>query len=794
MLLGLLQDDEYWADHGILVACDGPGDDAGEGEPDRREPRQGEAGQGEAGQGEAGLGPGIDPELLELFALQVQPGGTVAQAGLGWLWGRVNDMDAYHIVRLEAHDRPPADDRGDWDEVLETPYGSGTGTVQFATLTGGWDPDAAVLPIGRPGRYRVRVSCVRDPHRPGSDEYRSVPRRTPPGFPAPGTVTEDGDDAGFGQGDIWRLQFWPAPGDLEPPRWLVRTESPTGDADDGADDGEDDDDDGDDGDGDDPAEAAGGGLADGELSDTGLSDTGLSDTGLSDTALPDPDLPYGYFPDLATDLIFVALWTPAGTAGSVSDLAARVLATPDEVRAGLTTAIHDGHLRVAGNLADDGAPVTLTPVADAPPDYGEPQRIPIIAEGVGALAGLGFAAPDSGDNAGGTDDEPDRAGDNDDGRDRSGEDDGREDDGGEDDGGEDPGLALIGSGARRLSVSVFVSSPARSPLPYGPPPAAGIVTSNQELIVWRAGLPEVLAKVERYAERALATPYGIVVIGSKLAVLVRPDGEQRELAPSPDSHAVLSADGQHIAIASSKLGRRPKFGLYLANLADGSAEVLDLPDFFSVDALHDGVVRYGLAGDDGPACFSWAPGASPAIAPCLEGEIDRLSGTRLTVTEPREFLAGDYLVTRPDGTELTVKRRYDAQESQLSPGGRWLYDFWYEPTAMTVTDVSGPVAGPAVTWPLPDGCEISLLGGRRPQWEDETHVLLTAPYGTDVHAIRANAVSGAIERLRLDRHGRGERGHRDDGAEFEVEIYVEPFRQGRVPVDLPADDDDNNNR
>jgi hypothetical protein len=670
MLLGLLQDDEYWADHGILVACDSPGDDAGEDDPDQRDPS---------------LGPGIDPELLELFALQVQPGGTVAHAGLGWLWGRVNDTDAYHIVRLETHDRPPADDRGDWDEVLETPYWSGTGTVRIATLAGGWDPDAAALPIGPPGRYRVRVSCVRDPSLPGTDEYRSVRRRTPPGFPAPGTMTEDGADAGFGQGDIWRLQFWPAPVDLEPPRWLVRTESPTGEAGDGTDDG------------DDLAEAASGGLADGELPDNGLSD---------------PDLPYGHFPELATDLTFVALWTPTGTACSVSDLAARALATPDEVRAGLTTAIHDGHLSVAGNLADDSAPVALTPVADAPPDYGEPQR---------------------------------------------------------------------------LSVSVFMSTPARSSLPSGPPPAAGIVTSNQELIVWRAGLPEVLAAVERHAERALATPYGIVVIGSKLAVLVRPNGEQLELAPSPESQVALSGDGQHIAIASSKLGRRPKFGLYLANLTDGSAQVLDLPGYFSVDAVHHGVVRYGLAGDDGPACFSWAPGTSPSNAPCLEGEIDRLSGARLTVTEPREFIAGDYLVTRRDGTKLAVKRRYDAQESQLSPGGRWLYDFWYEPTAMTVTDVSGPVPGPAVTWPLPDGCEISLLGSRRPQWEDETHVLLTAPHGTDVHAIRANAMTGAIERLRLDRHGRGERGHRGDGVEFDVEIYVEPFRQGQVPVDLPAD-------
>jgi hypothetical protein len=732
VLLGSLQDDEYWADHGILVACDGPGDDPGENDP----------GEGEGG---SGPGPGIDPELLEVSSLQVQPGGTVAHAGAGWLWGRVNDMDAYHVVRLETHDRPPADDRGDWEEVLETPYWSGTGAVQLATLTGGWDPDAAVLPIGPPGRYRVRVSCVRDPSPPGTDEYRSMPHRTPPGFPSPGTVTEDGEDAGFGQGDIWRLQFWPAPGDLEPPRWLVRTESPTGDAGDGPDD-------------DDDLAEAGDGLADREL---------------PDAEPPDPDLPYGHFPELATDLIFVALWTPTGTACSVADLAARVLATPDEVRAGLTTAIYDAHLSVAGNLADDRAPVALTPLADAPPDYhGDPLRvptitIPMVTVDLGAPAWLAFAASDSGDDAGGTDDEPER--------DSPG------------DGDQDPAPAHIASGIRQVVISLSGPAPAQATLPYGPPPAVGIVTSNQELVVWRAGVPEVLTTVERDAERALATPYGIVVIGSKLAVLVRPDGRTLELAPSPERHAALSGDGRHAAIASSKLGRRPKFGLYLADLADGSAQVLDLPGFVSVEGVHDGVVRYGLAGDDGPECFSWAPGASPSPAPCREGETDRLSGARVIVTRTDEPHAGDYLVIRRDGAELTVKRRYDAQESQLSPGGRWLYDFWYEPTAMTATDVSGPVPGPATTWPLPHGCEISLFGSRRPQWEDETHILLMAPHSIDTHAIRVNAVTGAIERLQLDRHGRGERGHRGDGAEFDVEIYVEPFRPDPAAADLPAD-------
>jgi hypothetical protein len=693
MLLNSLQEDEYWADHGILVANDGRG------------------GDDQTGEGYPGLAPGIDPELLEVTALQVQPGGTVAHAGAGWLWGRASSAGLYNVVRLESHEGQPVDDRSDWDEVMETPYLSGAGTVQLALLTGGWDPDAAELSIGRPGRYRVRVSCVRDPNQPWTDEYRSVPRRTPPGFPGPGTAAPDGEDGVFDEGDVWRLQFWPAPDDLEPPRWLLRTEL-------------------------------------------------LTDEPLTDEP-PDADLPFGHSPLLATDLISVALWTPPGTVYSVADLAARVLATLDEVRAGLTTAVHDGHLRIAGDLADDQAPLTLTALADPPPDYGEPLRLPIAAQDIGAS--VTFTASYGGDDADtGEDDESDADWEN---------------------AGQDRVTRATVQVVRVLTASIGGPIRARAPLPYGPPPKAGIVTSNQELVVWRAGVPAVLAQVERDAGRALATPHGIVVIGSKHAVLVRPDGEQLELAANTDSRVALSGDGRHIAIATSKLGRRPKFALYLADLTDGSAQVLDLPDFFSVEAVHDGVLRYGLASEDGSGCFSWTPGAPPTPAPCLEGQFDRLSGTRLTITEPRELLAGDFLMTRRDGTEVTVKRRYDAQDSELSPGGRWLYDFWYEPLAMTVTDVSGPTPGEAVRWPLPHGCETSLVVGRRPQWEDETHLLLAAPY-TDVHAIRIDAATGAIDRLRLDRQGRGEQGRSDDGAEFDVEIFIEPFRQGLAPFDV----------
>jgi hypothetical protein len=94
---------------------------------------------------------------------------------------------------------------------------------------------------------------------------------------------------------------------------------------------------------------------------------------------------------------------------------------------------------------------------------------------------------------------------------------------------------------------------------------------------------------------------------------------------------------------------------------------------------------------------------------------------------------------------------------------------------MTVTDVGGPVPGPAVTWPIPRGSATEPVSGRRPTWEDATHVLLTVPHGDD-RAVRIDATTGEAERLRLDRQGQGERGQYGEGAEFDVEGFVEPFQ------------------
>jgi hypothetical protein len=198
------------------------------------------------------------------------------------------------------------------------------------------------------------------------------------------------------------------------------------------------------------------------------------------------------------------------------------------------------------------------------------------------------------------------------------------------------------------------------------------------------------------------------------------------------------------------------------------------PDDQSGDA-ESGDLRHERRRRDRLPFLGTGPGPWPV--PCREGEIDERTGTRLAVTEPRRgLLAGDYLITRPDGTELTVPRRYDAQDSHLSPGARWLYDFWCDPPAMTVTDVRGPSAGPLTTWPIPAGCDTEPVSGRRPVWEDATHILLAVPHGLATPAIRVDAETGGIERLRLDRRGRGEPGQYDDGTEFSVEGFVEPFR------------------
>ncbi|WP_433060902.1 hypothetical protein [Dactylosporangium sp. CS-033363] len=123
--------------------------------------------------------------LLGAGSMNLQPSGTFARAGDGWLEARAYG-DRFE-VRLEAHDGPPPpEDPGlhsgaGWTDVLETPMISG-GRVGLSTMTGG--PGSDALPLGAgPALYRVRV-CVRS--------------------------------------HTFVLRFWPVDGPVDPPRRLAR--------------------------------------------------------------------------------------------------------------------------------------------------------------------------------------------------------------------------------------------------------------------------------------------------------------------------------------------------------------------------------------------------------------------------------------------------------------------------------------------------------------------------------------------------------------------------------------------
>ncbi|MEV6825240.1 hypothetical protein [Amycolatopsis sp. NPDC051102] len=158
-LLGVLEDDEYLPDHGVLVIRDRHVSDAAE---------------------------PWGNELLGELATDALSG-TIATAGDGWVHGRAGDP--YQAVRLEAHDEPPPVVLAEWEDVVETPFHSRSGRLAFASLTGG--EYEGTLDLGRRGLFRARVA-----------------RRAA---------------AAGEEGDVWLLQFWPCDGDPGLPRWVKRT-------------------------------------------------------------------------------------------------------------------------------------------------------------------------------------------------------------------------------------------------------------------------------------------------------------------------------------------------------------------------------------------------------------------------------------------------------------------------------------------------------------------------------------------------------------------------------------------
>lgn len=731
-LLRAHETDEYWAEYAVLVVRD----------------RDGEVDYESVG-------------LLGEFATEALPGGTIALAGVGWLWARASSGDGDNEVRLEAHDEaPPGDlaDVGAWDDVMETPYLSSSGTVGLSMLTGG-DHDEHTLVLGSPGYYRVRVCCRRP------------------------QAAEDAGDREQG-GDTWRLQFWPAPGDPEPPRWLVRApdipdESPEWN--------------------DwtlDPEVSCvlrGARIAIGDhpegASATQIAaerDTGSRSSDTSPGALlwppQRPPLTTGH-PDideidarahaqLAADM--------AGRRRAVDEMAAGfglpALVTvgdvlPLLVRMGLLSVSVDGDQRLYQLPA--GPPEQATAPSHAPSCEDQQEVVYASADQAADLIAVTLWTPAG--RVGTVAELADRvlmspeqvraalryaeqeqllrvAGDPYDSASqltltalpRPEEPAGEPqplrliDLGGDAAVSGYPGVRpLFGDELPRTSVRLIVARMAvpagPPPLPEGMPPRAGIITRSGNLVMWQNGSARVRDGVPDDAFAAVDTPHGVVVLSLGDSVLVRHDGQVEVLAKKADYRAAVSADGRYLAVTNTRHGRRPSFALHMIDLADCSRQTLRWPDYLSVDGMYGGAVYFGTA-DAGS--LRWTPGSDPEPLPWRPRTVDRMSGVML-VDGFDEGVDG-WLVIGQDGERHNVLATGAAE---LALGGTQMMYFRYDPPAITLFDVATGGADPRVVW-LPEGSDTSMGGWA---WEDPGHLLFSKPYADDPRAVRLDVRTGAVE-------------------------------------------------
>jgi hypothetical protein len=696
-----------------------------------------------------------------------QPAGTIARAGRGWLEGSARD--GFHVVRLELHDGPPADDGDEWHDIMETPYRSEIGAVGLTMVTGGTTD--ADLDLGGPGPYAVRV-C----HRRGSDS----------------------------DGDVWCLRFWPRP--PESPRWLARGEAATQPGRTGWDDvlgrpvmelswvvgaAARESADPDAGATLDEVDAKGRayqrrpGWLDAPLwpDPPAAMPTGHADLDAAheerraqsrahyakeaealapvaaQLGVPMPGTPRELLPLLvaagivaatgdryrvvsprpaqevldlpaervaqleaademqryrsfATDLLSIVVWAPdSPTTVTVRGLAERLLASPAEVRAALRYTARVRLLTVDGAVDDPDAPVSL-----AVGPGREPVRTPVPPQPAPRPA-ANTAAPVISIAVSSTSDLT-------------------------------PAAVAALARARLLGGASRVGAPAAppppAPPPWGAPPKAGFVTGTGDLVVWRDGEPVVLRHgTERHPPYlALETGYGVLLLGSGPgAVLVRPDGRQDRLGTEVAIHGAVSGDGRYAAFSESHYGRHSWAKLHLVDLSDGSRETMpwnDESDQPSVVALHGGAVYAGTR----RATVRWTPGAEPEPYPHYVYGVDPVSGTVVgSDTQGR-------IVVHPDGT--VHRPRVDAH--WLVPGGTRLLAFRYSPPAVTLFDVATAPDDPQVHW-LPAACDV---GSTRPCWEDAYHLLIPVRYPDRelrAPALRLDIRTGALERVPLTPEG-----------------------------------------
>ncbi|GAA2736789.1 hypothetical protein [Actinocorallia aurantiaca] len=123
-----------------------------------------------------------------------------------------------------------------------------------------------------------------------------------------------------------------------------------------------------------------------------------------------------------------------------------------------------------------------------------------------------------------------------------------------------------------------------STVPFGAPPAAGVIAADGRLTIWRDGESVVLIDWDEdpdfmmccYGpEGAWETPHGIVLVQRGLE-LVAWNGERLPIGEgSYETPQAFSADGRHLAaVRKARRGRGQAEELHLIDLVDGSHEVI----------------------------------------------------------------------------------------------------------------------------------------------------------------------------------------------------------------------------
>lgn len=587
--------------------------------------------------------------------------GTIGSAGDGWLHARASDE--YHVVRLEAHDGPPPDDLGDWTDAVETPYRSRTSALSLDSLTGARRKCQLALPTV--GDYRVRL-CRRP-----ADE-----------------------------GDVWRAQFWPVRGPVEPPRWLARSGPAVGKPEPGW------------------RAVLGYGVIEVSWALTGFGsdssaawldapldrDSAQAGDVADQLKVPRPVTrrdaiplllaagliiedatakPHGYRltpdPPLAKDVLNL----PAAQVESLDkqDLRHRFA----YVTADIVSVVLWSETPVLPGLADR----LLLSQADTDAAVRAAEAMNLITISDGEITARPRKPPRP--------------------------------------------------ATRQMLRRAWQAAPVE--LPVGAPPRAGFVSGDGAVTVWSGGEPRVLTSLGGQPDSAFETAYGIVVFssGGKLS-LVRHDGTVEHFDGELWFRGALSPDGRYLATVESHIGRRSWERPHLIDLADGSRESLPASEQWGqATAVHEGAVYFNAGFDVNrprPKTIRWRPGQEPEPMSFTISRLDPLSGTILAFDdEPGTLLL------RPDGTR---NRLPAGRTFELVPHGTQVCEFLAGPPRINLFDPHLGGDSPRVL-SLPDAAETSTIMPNGPVWEDADHLLVSLRYGLSGPFARVNIRTGAAE-------------------------------------------------